>query len=422
MVDILEELMKMAGDGGEAVLREDPEPSPCLHPVISVDDHFVEAPDTFSGRLPAKFVENGPHVEREGSVDYWIFEEQRVPLLGLEGIQSWEPGKGHWGPISFEEFRPSIWKVDDRVKDMDRAGIIGSLNFPSAIFGFAGQRFMRMQNQELGLASMRAYNEWIIDEWTAPHPDRIIPCQVTWLHDPELASQEIRRNAERGFKAVAFSENPEKLGLPSIYKDHWNPFFQACEETGTVINLHVGSSSETMFPSSDSDLDVLGALFPVNGFSAAADWLFAKIPVRFPTIKIVLSEGGIGWVPMLLDRLTYMARNKDRRSDFGGMTPLEVFRRNFWFTTFSDERTLALRSEIGIDHIMYETDFPHVDSSWPNTQAIVSAQLQGVPKAEADLLTFKNAAELYRHPYPADLDCADHAPVEAQREDLRLRR
>ena len=88
---------------------------------------------------------------------------------------------------------------------------------------------------------------------------------------------------------------------------------------------------------------MLGVLFPVNGFAAATDWLFAKVPVRFPELRIVLSEGGIGWVPILLDRLSYMARDDDRRGAFGGMTPAEVFPRNFWFTTFSDERVLALR-------------------------------------------------------------------------------
>ena len=237
------------------------------------------------------------------------------------------------------------------------------------------------------------------------HPDRIIPCQVTWLHDPEIAAAEIRRNAGRGFKAVAFSENPEKLGLPSIYKGHWDPFSRPCQETETetVVDLHVGSSSETMFPSTDSDLAVLGVLFPVNGFGVGADWLFARIPLRFPGLRIVLSEGGIGWVPILLDRLSYMARDDDRRAAFGGMTPIEVFHRNFWFTTFSDGRTLALRAQIGIDRIMFETDYPHTDSSWPDTQAIVAAQLAGAPRAAADRMTYRNAASLYRHPLPADL-------------------
>ena len=138
---------------------------------------------------------------------------------------------------------------------------------------------------------------------SAPRPHHSV--QITWLADPMVAATEMRRNADRGFKAVAFSENPEKLGLPSIYKEDWEPFLRACEETGTVINLHVASSSETMFPSRTGPV-VLGVLFPLNGFSAATDWLFARIPLRHPDLRIVLSEGGIGWVPILFDRLSFM--------------------------------------------------------------------------------------------------------------------
>lgn len=165
MVEILEMLMKSEGPPGEVVLRPNIEPGPVLHPIISVDDHLIEPPDLFTGRLPSKFIEFGPHILRKDGVDYWIFEGKPVPVLGQEGIRGWEHGKGHRGPIAFEQFRPGVWKIDDRIGDMDVAGIIASLNFPSAIFGFAGQRFMRMGDQELGLASMRAYNDWIIEAW-----------------------------------------------------------------------------------------------------------------------------------------------------------------------------------------------------------------------------------------------------------------
>ncbi|MCP4905174.1 MAG: amidohydrolase family protein, partial [bacterium] len=145
---------------------------------------------------------------------------------------------------------------------------------------------LKMKDRELGLASMRAFNDWILEGWAGPYPDRIIASQVTWLHDPVIAAGEIERNAARGFKAVSFSENPEKLGLPSMHSEHWDPFLSACEETETVVNLHVGSSSQTFVPSTDSPPHVLGALFPVNAMAAAADWIYAKTPVRFPKLRI----------------------------------------------------------------------------------------------------------------------------------------
>jgi predicted TIM-barrel fold metal-dependent hydrolase len=254
-----------------------------------------------------------------------------------------------------------------------------------------------MRDPEVGLAAMRAYNDWIHEEWVGPHPDRMIPCQVTWLADPVLAAQEIERNAARGFTSVTFSENPWKLGLPSIHQRHWDPFLRACEETETVVNLHIGSSSETIVPSPDS-VQALAVLFPINGMAACADWLYASVPLRFPKLRVAMSEGGIGWVPMLLDRVDYAQRHGIDRPWFGGEDPVDLVRRTFWFTTFSDGRSLGLRHTIGVDRIMVETDYPHSDSSWPDTQDLLARQLHDVPAPEVERLTWRNAAELYRHP------------------------
>jgi predicted TIM-barrel fold metal-dependent hydrolase len=383
-----------------------PEPRPTVEPrqrrftLVSVDDHLLEPPETFEGRMPAKFADQTPHVERDDDGnDHWIIGDTGFPLMGMDAIVTWEPKDKYLGPVNYDQIRPATFDVDARVADMDISGVAASLNFPSAPFGFAGQRFMRMADPELGLACMRAYNDWVLEGWAGPHPDRIIASQVTWMPDPEIAAQEVRRNAERGFKAVTFSENPEKLGLPSVYSTAWDPFFRACEETGTVINLHVGSSSETLVPSSESPPEVLGILFPVNAFSACVDWLYAKVGLRFPDIKIALSESGIGWVPLMLDRLDYMSRHGSVW-DEPSMTPVEVFRRNFWLSSFYDPLSYALRDEIGVDRIMLEMDYPHWDSSWPNTQAIIGAQLEGFTQSEIDRVTHTNACELYRHPVP----------------------
>ena len=109
---------------------------------------------------------------------------------------------------------------------------------------------------------------------------------------------------------MSFSENPEGIGLPNIYSDHWDPFFAACEETETVLNLHVGSSGTIQRPSSNSPVEVTTALFPVNAVLASVDWIFAKIPLRFPQLKIALSEGGISWVPAILERLDRAYRQR----------------------------------------------------------------------------------------------------------------
>ena len=409
MVDYDETVMAWAGGPRPTHLRAEPEPRLWRYPFISVDDHLLEPPDTYVGRLPARLADRAPRVERGADgADYWYFEDERVGLPTTDAHQSWDTEE--WGVafVPFDEVRRGTWDVAERVRDMDIAGISASLNFPSTVIGFAGQRFMRFKDPELGLASMRAYNDWMIEEWTAAAPERIIPSQITWLADPVIAAQEIRRNAARGFKAVAFTENPEKLGLPSLYSGKWDPFFAACEETDTVVNLHVGSSSQTLMPSKESPPQVLGALFPINAMQACLDWLFAKIPLRFGNIKIVLSESGIGWVPMVIERLRYQQHiynpeglGRDwAKAEF---TPEELLRRNFWFTSYYDPLGLALRHEIGIDRIMLEADYPHADSTWPDCQEMIHSLVGSFPAEERDMLTYANAAEVYRHPVPAEV-------------------
>jgi predicted TIM-barrel fold metal-dependent hydrolase len=397
MADLIEKIMKYAGTKGTLVLRDGLPATEKRFRIVSVDDHLVEPPDLFAGRLPSRLQASAPRVVRDDAgIDWWIFESERVPLLGADGIRGWEPGRGYLGPVNFDELHPAVWNIHERVRHMDAIGVEASLCFPSAPFGFAGWRFLKMKDRELGLASMRAFNDWLLEVWVGTYPGRMIPSQITWLADPVVAAEEIRRNAARGFKSASFSENPEKLGLPSLYSGAWDPFFAACEETGTVLNLHVGSSSETLVPSKDSAPAVLGALFPISGMATAADWLFAGIPVRFPRLQIALSEGGIGWVPLLIDRIDYMARVLDYSKDFGALSPVDVLRRNFWFTTFSDPSTLPLRGMVGVDHIMLETDYPHTDSSWPETQTLLGEQLRGIPQPEIDRITWQNAAKLYR--------------------------
>jgi predicted TIM-barrel fold metal-dependent hydrolase len=397
MADLLERILSYAGEKPTLIKRGPLERRERRYRIVSVDDHLIEPPDTFIGRVPSKHADRAPRVERdELGHDWWVFANDRVPLLGSDAYQGWEPGHAYLGPVNFDELHPAVYDIDARVEHMDVTGVEASLNFASAPFGFAGTRFLKMDDPDLGLACMRAFNDWHLEVWAGTHPGRMIPNQVTWLADPELAAGEVRRNAERGFTALSFSENPEKLGLPSLYSDHWDPFFAACEETATVMNLHVGSSSSTIVPSEDSAPAVLGALFPISGMATAADWLFSGIPVRFPNLKIALSEGGIGWVPILIDRIGHMGRMLDYSAQFGALSPVDVLHRNFWFTTFNDALSMPLRHVAGIDNIMVETDYPHSDSTWPDTQELLAVQLADVPDDEADRMTYLNAAALYR--------------------------
>ena len=214
----------------------------------------------------------------------------------------------------------------------------------------------------------------------------------------------IRENAERGYRAVTFSEAPYRLGLPSLHTGHWDPIMAACEETGTVINLHIGSSGASPATSDDAPPDVVGVLFFAYAIYAAVDWLYSMIPVRYPGIRICLSEGGIGWVAGLMDRLDHMLSYHDMYGTWtDSLTPAEVLRRNFWFCAVEDQSSFAQRDRIGPENILLESDYPHCDSTWPNTQEVVHEEIGGLPPADIERITWKNASELYQHPVPVEI-------------------
>ena len=406
MTDVDEYVARIERRTEKIPLIDDPEPRPRRWPFVSVDDHLLEPADTFEGRLPRHLRDRAPRIVKDDNgVDCWQFPDERVSINGGNVMRCWKPEHMYAGAVSFDEVRPGTYDVHARVRDMDIGGIYASLCFPSMVFGFAGWRFVRIKDPELRLACLRAYNQWVLEEWAGAYPDRLIPAQVSALWDAELAAAEVRANAERGFRAVTFSENPETLGLPSLYSGHWDPFFAACEDTGTVVNLHVGSSGATMLPSKDSPLEVLSSLFTVSALGAAVDWIYTRIPVRFPELKLVLSEGGLGWIPMLLDRLHYQQRYYVAEGltdtwDGIDITPREVLLRNFWFTAYYDPSTIPHLPDDVLAKVMYECDYPHADSSWPDTHELLAGQFTGMADHVVEAMTFRTACELYQHPMP----------------------
>lgn len=392
----------------EVTFLPEPEPRPQRFTVLSVDDHLVEPAHLFEGRMPKKFQATAPRVlETELGQQMWCYEDRLVANFSVNAIVGRPIEEGSFDASRFDEMRRGCWDVHARVHDMDVNGIAGSLNFPSGLSGFAGVRYSLSNDSEYGLAAMRAYNDWHIEEWTGSYPERMIPCQVAWLRDPAVGAEEIRKNAAKGFKAVSFPDNPERLGLPSLQSAYWDPVIGACAETETVVCIHVGSNGTLMGIASEAPLDATTVLFPVNSIVTAVDWLFSFLPVRYPALKIVLSEGGIGWVPMLMDRLDFCIR--DRHAGYVGtwsgtdMTPTEILRRNFYFNSIEDPAGFELRHRIGVDRIMVESDYPHPDSTWPDTQLVLERQLGGIPREEADLITHQNAARVFRHPVPEHL-------------------
>lgn len=387
----------------DPMLLPDPEPAIVRYTIISVDDHLVEPPDMFEGRLPSRLQDRAPRVVVDDrGHEVWEFEGQRFTQVGMNAVAGRSKSMKNLEPTRFADMRRGCWDIHERIRDMDLNGVWASMNFPSMITGFCGRVFAQIEDQELGWETTRAWNDWLHDEWWSPYPERIIPLGITFLSDPEKGAAEIRRNAARGFTAVTLPERPHRIGLPSLFTGYWDPIVEACAETDTVIALHVGSSGGYESPEMAPSLQLGATMFGQLSLAAAAEWLWSGYAVRYPNLNITMSEGGIGWVAMLLDRLD----NIIDRSGYGlgwDERPADVLKRNFTFCTLDDPSTIVTRHRIGIENIMFETDYPHGDGTWPDTQDLVEEVYGDLPSDELRAILCENAARVFRHPLPPEV-------------------
>ena len=191
--------------------------------LVSVDDHLVEPPNLFEGRLPTKFANQAPKViSNDKGDDVWTFNGSVIPNIGLNAVAGRPKEEYGIDPTAFDEMRPGCYDIHERVKDMNAGGVLGSMCFPS-FPGFAGRLFATADDKDLALAVTRAYNDWHIDEWCGSYPGRFIPMALPIIWDADLCAEEVRRVAAKGCHSITFTENPSTLGCPSFHSDFWDP-------------------------------------------------------------------------------------------------------------------------------------------------------------------------------------------------------
>jgi len=386
--------------------------------LVSVDDHVVEPPDMFRHHIPEKYRDEAPKViQRADGTDAWVFQGQEATNVGLNAVAGRPPDEYGTEPTKFEEIRPGCYDIHERIRDMDANGVLASMNFPSYP-QFCGQYFANSEDKDLALAVLRAYNDWHVDEWCGTYPGRMIPLALPPIWDPQLMADEVRRVSAKGCHAVTFSENPNKLGYPSIHDPHWDPFWQACVECDTVVCLHIGSSSQVVITSLDAPVDTLITLQPMNIVQAAADLVWSPMLRKFPTLRFALSEGGIGWIPYFLERVdhVYKKHHAWTKQDFGDQLPSEVFLERIITCFIDDAFGMENYSKLNTDMITWECDYPHSDSSWPLAPETVMPYFNGVPDDVINKVTHENALRLF------SFDAFSHVPkAEATAAALRAK-
>jgi predicted TIM-barrel fold metal-dependent hydrolase len=360
--------------------------------IVSLDDHVVEPPDVWTKRLPAKYRDIGPHVvmapagtpvldgggyrEAPGTdgpdVAWWFYEDQQYSVKRLIAAAGYPADEIGFDGITFDQMRPGCWQPEARIDDMTLNHVEASLSFPNYP-RFCGQIFMKAKDKELAGLCVEAYNDWQVDEWCAGSNGRLIPLCLVPLWDVDLAAAEVRRNAARGVRAVAFSELPPWLELPSIHTGYWDPFFAACADTGTVVAMHIGSGTRTITSSPDAPDAVQAVNMFANSALSLIDFLYSGVLVRFPELKLLYAEAQIGWIPYVLERVddvweVHRGWSESQRNVTE--PPSRYYYRQVLSCFFKDGVGVDNLDRVGRGNIAFETDYPHQDGTWPNTHQV----------------------------------------------------
>src|SRR5437764_2832689 len=381
---------------------------PATAKLMSADDHLIEPPHLWVEGMPARFKDECPRVvEVDGRQAWrWQGELTYVPMGSCRPLPGFDEAGYPPAPgtARFDEIRPGCYDPVERIKDMDIDGVWGQLCFPN-FARFAGHRFyLNVADQELGLACLRTYNDYLLDEWCATAPARLFGAAILPLHDIDAAVVELERVLAKGAKAIAFSENPTVLGLPSVHTDHWDPLFAIANDAQVPVCMHIGSSSRLVTTSDDAPPTVLVTLNGLNSMMAGVDWLMSGVLERFPNVKVILSEGGAGWIPYILERADKAFHDKrikpnamiGQTSRGGDIPPSQLFR-DHMFVCLVDEH-FALRSlgDIPVDNLLWEGDYPHGDGLWPHNHDYLEKVLSDVPDDDARKIAETNLRKLLK--------------------------
>jgi predicted TIM-barrel fold metal-dependent hydrolase len=359
--------------------------------IISVDDHVMEPKDLWQSELPESLRERGPRVVQEkvkltfvgghygfergaedGQLcDVWLYDGSVTPTGFLHGPAGTPREEQRNVAAVYEDLRPGTYDQTERLADMTLNNVEAAINYPNIFPRFCGQGFLEREDKDLAFECLKIYNDWIIDDWGGgAGKGRLIPLTLVPMWDPQLAAEEVRRCAAKGSYAIAFSENPSKLGCATMYSGDWDVLWEACEETDTNVSMHIGSSSSMPSTSDDAPLATSMSLYAQNAEGSLADWVFSGTLQRFDKLKISYAESQVGWMPFQLERMD--AVFKEGRGGVGGSGPLpsEIVRERVFGCVFDDLFGLKVRDEVGVDQILFETDYPHSDGTFPHSRKV----------------------------------------------------
>lgn len=380
--------------------------NPVALPVIDVDAHLTEPPGVWVDRIPARHHDRIPHVERREGQDVWVIDGQRVGSVGGSAPAGATVGLDET-PQTYADVHPAAFDANARLAHLDQVGIWAQVLYPN-VAGFGGQRFLSLNDPELMLMCVRAYNDFLVD-WCSADSDRLLGVAATPFWDPKEAAREIERAAELGHRGILMTGEPQAFNMPPIGDAHWEPMWQAAESNGLPIHYHLGSGdmSKAFTP---ARLEAHGLkstyaftaveLFMKNA-TQVCDLLLSGLLDRHPNLPFVSVESGVGWIPFLLQAADYSWKEA-RVPHHGSQTlPSELFARQVYATCWFELLTTEeFDPAIPLDNVLFETDFPHPICLYDNVQDVFDQGLSKFSDADRRRILWENAAHLYRVSVP----------------------
>ena len=367
--------------------------------IIDADSHTNEPGHLWQNRVPASMKEKAPRMIelKDGKVGWSFDGGKRVSPVGLTAVAGLDATQYDGTGTPYDKIRPGSYDPKARLEEMEYDMVQAQVIFPSvAIQG----PHAYTDDRELQLACVRAYNDWLYEEFCSVAPDRLIGLPIAPCTGVEDLILEWKRVADRGARGLILSSYPNGTFNPSIEDES---FWSEVQDWDYAIHLHFGffnppgSAAGTL---AGRKPPPTGALLPRLGssvFKPLADTIYMGLYERFPKIKMVGVETGIGWIPFFLETLDdNFLRHRFNSGWHLKMMPSEYFKRNVWATFVTDPLGVELRHKVGVEHIMWSTDYPHVQTDWPNSQRTLAGDMRNVPEDEVRKMVRDNAVKLYR--------------------------
>ncbi|MGH7934236.1 MAG: amidohydrolase family protein [Candidatus Binataceae bacterium] len=359
--------------------------------ILSADSHVVEPADVWTARIDGRFRDRAPRIidevgHRKG--DFFVAEGLTpfpVAAFAVAGVDPKEYREKMSG--GYSGVRPSAWDPAERIKDQTRDGVIGEVLYPSL-----AMQLFQLDDGALRLASFRAYNDWLAD-YCVYSPTRLAGIALIALDDPAAGARELERAAKKGLRgAMIWGEPPAErpYGDPG-----YDRFWVAAQALGMPVSLHILTERKSTADRSTGVMTYYPALH--HGVQKSlAGLIFGGVLERFPRLRVVSAENDIGWIPHFLQRLDH-SYEKYRYLEKKAIPnpPSHYFHRQVR-ATFQDDRVgVVTREFIGVDNLMWASDFPHSDSTWPRSREVIERDFAGVPDDEVRKIVADNTTAVY---------------------------